>query len=151
MYQPYPAGGPPPVPQQPPRPVMNAVKLMYVGAGLEVLGLVLNLVAAGSGGSSNAASGIVGSAIGAGLWLWMAAANKAGRNWARITSTVLFGLDCLFLLIILIGASTLISLAGGAAVAVVVASIVVWLIGLGAIVLLWQRESSDYFAAVSGG
>ena len=29
------------------------------------------------------------------LWLWMARANGQGRNWARIMSTVLFGLATL--------------------------------------------------------
>ena len=29
------------------------------------------------------------------LWLWMARANGQGRNWARILSTVLFGLATL--------------------------------------------------------
>ena len=29
------------------------------------------------------------------LWLWMARANGQGRNWARILSTVLFGLGTL--------------------------------------------------------
>ena len=33
--------------------------------------------------------------IGVGLWLWMAQKNKAGKNWARITSTVFFALDTL--------------------------------------------------------
>lgn len=48
----------------------------------------------------------------------MAVSNRAGKNWARITSTVFFGLDCLVL-------------------------------GLGAIILLWRKESSAYFAAMS--
>ena len=33
--------------------------------------------------------------IGIGLWLWMAQKNKAGKNWARITSTVFFAIDTL--------------------------------------------------------
>ena len=32
------------------------------------------------------------------LWLWMARANGQGRNWARILSTVLFGLATLELI-----------------------------------------------------
>src|ERR1700749_2289708 len=28
------------------------------------------------------------------LWLWMAWKNRTGRNWARIVSTVFFGLSC---------------------------------------------------------
>ena len=33
--------------------------------------------------------------VAAALWLWMARANGHGRNWARILSTVLFGLATL--------------------------------------------------------
>jgi len=33
-----------------------------------------------------------------GLWLWMARATSQGKNWARISSTVLFGLATLELL-----------------------------------------------------
>jgi hypothetical protein len=148
MY-PSPIGGQPPAPLQPPQPVLTAVKLMYVGAGLELLGLILNIVS----GSANVGYGIVVPLIGAGIWIWMAVSNKAGKNWARITSTVFFGLDCLVLLLVLIGAGALISLTNGAATAAVVlalvAAVIVWLVGLGAIILLWRKESSAYFAAMS--
>ena len=68
----------------------------------------------------------------------MAYANKAGKNWARITSTVFFGLDTL---------SILTSFRQGEPILSRVISILIWLIGLGAIVLLYQRESSNYFGA----
>jgi hypothetical protein len=76
--------------------------------------------------------------IGIGLWIWMASANKAGKNWARITSTVFFGLDTLGLLASFSQAETLLGR---------LVSLVVWLIGLGVIVMLWRKESSAYFAA----
>jgi hypothetical protein len=53
---------------------------------------------------------------------------------------VLFGLNTLFLLLSFVRASVSISLAF---------SLLVWLVGLGAIVLLWRKDSSQYFAAVS--
>jgi ABC-type spermidine/putrescine transport system permease subunit II len=83
---------------------------------------------------------VVESLIAIGLWLLMAWANKNGRNWGRITATVLFGLNTLFLLLSFVRASVSISLAF---------SLLVWLVGLGAIVLLWRKESSQYFAAAS--
>jgi hypothetical protein len=125
---------------------------MYVGAGLEGLGLILNLIGIGHG-SSSTPSGAVGSLIGVGLWLWMARANKEGKNWARITSTVFFGIDCLGVLVLL-GAilavlhsvspsvKTILLLSG-------LASIVIWAVGLATIILLWRRESSAYYAAMS--
>jgi hypothetical protein len=53
---------------------------------------------------------------------------------------VLFGLDTLFLLL---GVAR----AGAAASSLV--SILTWLIGLGAVILLWRKDSSDYFTAQS--
>jgi hypothetical protein len=81
---------------------------------------------------------IVFGLIGVGLWLWMAWANKAGKNWARITATVFFGLDTLSVLAGLRQAEPALSR---------VFSLLVWLAGLGAVVLLWQKVSSAYFAA----
>ena len=82
------------------------------------------------------ASGLIGAA----LWIWMAQRIRAGRNWARIVSTVFFAIDTISALVSASGASTL-SVGG----ATRVYGIVVWLIGLVAIVFLWQRASSDYF------
>ena len=73
--------------------------------------------------------------IGVGLWLWMARMNLKGRNWARITGTVFFGLNTLDLLGVFRSAS---------AVSAVFA-IVTWLVGLGAVIMLWRRESTAYF------
>jgi len=159
MYQPYPAGDANPVGPvgRPPAPpsVLNAVKLMYAGAGLSALGLILEFI--GLSGLKKALKdanpsltttqvhslevatvaifAIVG-LIGIGLWIWMAFANKAGNNWARIVSSVLFGLDTIFLLL---GISRTGLQLGN------VVSILVWLAGLGAIVFLWRRESSEFF------
>jgi hypothetical protein len=81
---------------------------------------------------------IVFGLIGIGLWIWMARANRAGKNWARITATVFFGLDTLSLLVGFRQAEPALSR---------VVSLLVWLAGLGAVILLWQKVSSAYFAA----
>jgi len=78
---------------------------------------------------------IVVGIIGVGLWVWMARMNLKGRNWARITGTVFFGLNTLDLLGVFRSAS---------AVSAVFA-IVTWLVGLGAVIMLWRRESTAYF------
>jgi len=80
---------------------------------------------------------VVENLIAIGLWLLMAWGNKNGQSWARIVATVLFGLNTLFLLLSFVRATVSISLAF---------SVLVWLIGLSAIVLLWRKESSEYFA-----
>jgi hypothetical protein len=159
-YQPYPTGGaaePEPQRPAPPTPVLQAVKLMYAGAIVSAISLIITLVTVGSlktaihnADPSLSASklhsaevaavavAIIFGLIGIGLWLWMAYANKAGKNWARITATVFFGLDTL---------SVLTSFRQAEPVLSRLISILVWLIGLGAIVLLYQRESSAYFSA----
>lgn len=74
--------------------------------------------------------------LGIGLWLWMAAKTKRGRSWARVTSSVLFGIFTLYL-------------AGNMAQQIPavneVAGVVSWLAALGATVCLWRPESSHFF------
>jgi hypothetical protein len=163
MYQPYPTGGQGTVtpPQGPaPQPVTMAVRLMYAGAALSAIEIIIGLTTLGSLKSairsryphytasqlhSAEVAGIVVAvvigAIAVGLWLWMAWANGRGRNWARIVATALFGLNTIDLLTLLAQPHSAISL---------VFALIVWLVGLGAIFFLWQRESTDYFRAMSG-
>jgi hypothetical protein len=163
MYQPYPSGGQmPEQPQRPgaPAPVLMAVKLMYAGAALSVIDLIVGLTTVGSLKSAikkadptfttaqvhTAEVGLVAFSVffglvGIGLWLWMAWANKAGKNWARITGTVFFGLSTLFSLLSLNRPHAGVGLAFG---------LLVWLAGLGAVILLWRPESSQFFTAASG-
>ena len=162
MYQPYPTGGQGPVapPQGPaPQPVTRAVRLMYAGAALSALEIILGLVTIGSlksairsqypNYSTNQihaaqvaaiAVAVVIGAIAIGLWLWMAWANGKGKSWARIVATVLFGLNTIDLLTLITRPHSVISL---------IFALLVWLAGLGAIYFLWQRESSAYFQAMS--
>jgi hypothetical protein len=136
-----------------------AVRLMYAGAVVSAVSLVVGLATVGSLRTALHKSQptltptqlhdlqtvvVVGSiAIGLisiGLWVWMALMNKAGKSWARIVATVLFGLDTLFLLL---GVAR----AGAAASSLV--SVLIWLIGLGAVILLWRKDSSEYITAQS--
>lgn len=149
-----PYGTPAPADREPRPPSLNtAFVLMLVGAGLEVVGLIVALatksdvrqafVNNGYSGSrlDNAmaaytAEAVVGEFVRCGLWIWMAFANRGGRSWARILSTVFFGLDTLGLLIdVGLHASTL----------DVVVAVVGWVaVALPTVVLLWQRESTAY-------
>jgi hypothetical protein len=158
MYPTYPTGGAPnQVQGRPPRPqsVSTAVTLMYVSAGLTVLGIILGFVALGSLKSAIIKAGptltttqvhaaetvaiafaVIIGAIEVGLWLWMAWANGAGKNWARVVASVFFGIDTVLLLI---------GFARPHASLGSLFSILGWLIGLAIIVLLWRKESSAYF------
>jgi len=81
---------------------------------------------------------------GVALWLWMARANGQGRNWARILSTLLFGLATLQLL----HPQSHGSPAGfGVTVlyyGVIVLFVVAWLVGAAAVWLLWRPASSAF-------
>jgi hypothetical protein len=143
-------GGPVGPPRPPaPAPVRAAARFMYGGAvGSAVVFLVAALPFMG---------GVHGKVLGhrltpipltialvmlflalVGLWLWMAWATTRGKNWARIVSTVLFGLATLELLSDL-GAI------GKAGVAPVIFDVLTWLSGLGAVWMLWRPAASAFF------
>ena len=157
MYQPYPSSAKPVEPERPPAPpsVMNAVKLMYAGAAVSTVSLVISLVdISGTKAAIRKARpslsaaqvnqlntfiitlAIVSGVVGIALWLWMAKANSQGRNWARILSSVLFGLATLDMFGVLSQPKTLLGL---------VFPVLTWLIGLGAVILLWRKESTAFF------
>lgn len=162
-YQPYPTGGGgnqmaerPPAPQS----IQNAVKLMYVGAGLSAVSLIVGLLTISSLKSAiqtanrtaktplttsqlhtaeavGIASIVVLGLLGIGLWLWMARANGSGKSYARVVASVLFGLNTLGLLSVIARPNS---------APTKIFDVLVWLVGLGAIVFLYRRESSEYFA-----
>jgi hypothetical protein len=162
MYQKYPSGGlsggnPMMAPVRPaaPAPVLNAVKLMYAGAAVSLVSLIISLTDISGTKAAirkarptltvaqvNQLNGfiiglaIVSGLVGVGLWLWMSWANKEGKNWARVLSTVLFGLATLDLFGVFSQPKTALGL---------IFPLVTWLIGLGVIVLLWRPESSQFF------
>src|SRR5262249_46561808 len=98
MYQPYPSSGQAPTPQRPPMPnsVQTAVRLMYVGAALSVIELIVGLATISSVKSAiqkayphytpsqvhslevaSIGIGVLVGLISIGLWLWMARASAA--------------------------------------------------------------------------
>jgi hypothetical protein len=161
MYQPYPSSDdnvPSTERQPPPRPVVNAARLMYAGAAASLINVIIGLTVGISKSAIhkadpsltptqlNRAQGfalvvvIIGGIIGIALWLIIARSCLQGRNWARITGTVFFAIETL---------AFLAGLRRPDAAVVKIYPVVVWLIGLGAVVFLWQRASSDYFGARS--
>jgi len=150
-------------PQAPPRSVKTAVWLMYFGALLSLIGILVGVatkndlldatrrklveegnIPAEVDSAMNAASNfftwsvIVGGIIATLLWLLMAWANSKGRTWARIVATILFVLSTITVIGSIFGAQET-----GAANFWL--SIVMWLIGLVAVVLLWRADSSEYY------
>jgi hypothetical protein len=157
MVQRYPSSGKPVEVERPPAPpaVANAVKLMYVGAAVSTVSLVITL--ADIGGVKTAIKkakpswtpaqvnqydrfliivAILSGVIGIALWLWMAWANNQGKNWARIFSTVLFCLATLDLVGVFGQPKTLLGL---------LFPLLTWVVGLGAVFLLWRSDSTAFF------
>jgi hypothetical protein len=163
MYEPYPGGGQMPRPRRPPAAVRNAVLLMYAGAAASVIAVVADFVTKNatasamqsavakahgplvpaSGETATVAMAIVLGVISAGLWIVIARASWDGRHWARTMGSVLFGIDTVA---VLIGPSD-IGLHTAAATLPRIFAGIVWLIGLGAVVFLWQKKSRAFFRA----
>ena len=157
MYQPYPGQAQLPETQRPPAPasVLTAIKVMYAGAAASILGIVIDVITVSatktaiqkrsphlSASQINSsqhvlvAGFIAGGVIAAVVWIVLARACLNGRNWGRITGTVLFALSCV---------DTLIGLTAPVAIGAKLWGALVWLIALTAVVFLWRRSSSAYF------
>ena len=157
MVQRYPSSGKPVELERlpPPPSVANAVKLMYVGAAVSTVSLLITLVDLGglktaikkARPSWNATQvnqydrfliivAVLSGVIGIALWLWMSWASKNGRNWARIVSTVLFCLATLDLVGVFGQPKTAIGL---------IFPVLTWLVGLGAVFLLWRPDANAFF------
>lgn len=138
-----------------PRPVLNAVRLMCLGAALELAVLVTVLVTFGSVRSAvvqdftaeqwhtalltQIVPVAAGAPIVAGLWLWLAWANGRGYDWARFAFMALFAL---------LTTGLLIGLGDGVglyAPADLIATTVPWLVGLAAMVLIFSKTANPYF------
>lgn len=156
-YQPSNQGRPP---SEPPSPIRTAFILMYVGAALQVIGIVTAFMSrddiraelvtlqdetdlsasdidamADTFVGALATAGIVAVAI----WILMAHANRRGRRWARIVATVLGALNVLATLVglsLLAGSAALVSLISVGLVAVI-------------LFLLYRPDSTAYYSAVS--
>jgi hypothetical protein len=135
------------------RTVRTAVRFMYAGAALSTVNLIIALALIGdinayhlkwNGHQLTTAQlitwrplivtvVIVVSLVPIAVWLWMARAAGQGRNWARILSTVLFGLDTL-------------GWAGrNASPGPLLLALLTWLAGAAAVWQLWRPASSAFF------
>jgi hypothetical protein len=139
---------PPPMPPS----VAAAVRLMYAGAALSVVNVIVDIARIGSvasalvtrfGYTTSQAHSLAihytlplaaGKLITAGAWLWMARENAAGRGWARRLAAVMFGLYTLAALVH--GPHTLVG---------TITAVVDWLVALAATICLWRPDASQYF------
>ncbi len=149
---PKPAGKP-----EPPSSIVNAVRLMFVGAALSVIIIIFSVgstdevreqLAEGDSGLTGdeldagvaiwVGLWVVFGLISVGLWIWMALANKRGLSWARIVATVLGGLN---ILIMLLGLTQASGISAVSLIMIALAGLIIW--------LLFRPESSQYYNAVT--
>jgi hypothetical protein len=141
---------------EPPASLLRAVQVMYAGAILGLIHAVVYVITAGATKraiearhphwSASLVSTTTGITVIGGtvivllavvLYVWIARSCRRGKNWARVTGTVLFALAVLLLAYNLgPGVETTVSL---------IFNFAGVLIGLAAVVLLWRRSSSAYF------
>jgi hypothetical protein len=169
-----PAGGKGTVGQpEPPVTVQWAVKLMLIGAAVSTVFLLFGVVVTASERNSlinaliawnktqpkskqltlsqihsyvtvSIVTIIIVGLISVALWLWMARMNTNGRNWARITASVLFALWTFY---------TYQSIGATRGAATLIAStiivLVIWVVGLGSLFFLWRPDSTVFFKSQS--
>jgi uncharacterized membrane protein len=153
-----------------PASVRIAARLMYLGAAVSLIKVIVDVATESgtrsamltalktgvrksgvsatasqlnSGVTATLALAFVLGLISVGLWILVARASRRGKDWARATGSVLFGLGTLALLI---GPPDVGIRGPETAVARIFAGII-WLMGLAAVVFLWQKNSSGFFKA----
>jgi hypothetical protein len=166
-----------------PPPVLTAVKLMYVGAAVNAVTLIISLalVPAVKAALRMAPPGLTAAQVSGvnilimlvmlfgltvvAMWLWMARANGQGRNWARILSTVLFGLATLGLITVrprypggylahfVVGGHgySVIHSVFAATVLGLLVPVLLWLTGVAVVWLLWRPACSEFFGLQGAG
>jgi peptidoglycan/LPS O-acetylase OafA/YrhL len=136
-----------------PGSMATAVRLMYAGAAyalIYAIGFVLIVSSivkhdpdtkiGHAGVAATSIPVVFASLVEIALWLWIVRACRNRRKWARVTGTVLFGIHTLVALGVIgssqpgLGPAKVLTLIG-------------WLIACGAVVFLWKRSSSAFFAA----
>jgi hypothetical protein len=141
---------------RPPTSVLAAGWLMYTGAAVSLLHMLVVLATIGkvttafkkshplfSASTARSLAAVasvevlIAGAVVIALWVWLAIASQQGHGWVRTVGTVLFGVATFIGFVVL----RIPGIGGVSAI-----GIVIWLIGLVTVILLWQRRSSEFFA-----
>jgi hypothetical protein len=131
-----------------PDSVRGAVRLMYAAAAYALIWAICAVLIVDQGKDPFASLTLGSEVVVAALslviqvtvWLWVARAARTGKNWARVASTVFFGLYTVVALLVLIGYR---HFAAGLIGTVLIGAI--WLMGGGSVLLLWRRRSGPFF------
>lgn len=137
----------------PPTTVRRATVFICVGAALAVAAGVFDAIAIGDPAAANLSVshtgsptfGVIDGLVLAALWVWMAWKTGTGRNWARVVSTVFFGLLSVYcgkFVFELFSVTAMKAVTAG----YLGAFFLQWIVGLVALILLWRYPSSEFFA-----
>jgi hypothetical protein len=146
------------------RTVFAAVRLMYVGAALELCALITVLLTLGGLRSAilkgNPQFTVaqwhavlrahvlpleIGAPIAAGLLLWTAWANGRGHSWGRIVFAALFGINTVSLI------SAIAQHSATYAPADLAAGVILWLVALATLLLVLNRRSTAHYGHKPAG
>jgi len=129
-----------------PSAVRTATRLMYLGAAVTALYISYGTAAVARYNLTHhrmagdlTLTSVWGGAIGIVCWLFIATSCRRGRGWTRIAATILLALHTIGLLSLLVEPID--------APVVKAISIVMWVIGLAAVILLWSQEAGAFFLA----
>lgn len=143
-----------------PPTVLNAVRLMYIGFAVTLLDVVLSLLvfgrynhdanlahAAGLQRAQDTANnmagyiaiGLIADLLGLVCWAWLALATRRGHGWPRIAGLVLLCIYSIVLLIVMFGTH---NDAGARFI-----TLVVWGLGLAAVIPLWSQQARAFYFA----
>jgi hypothetical protein len=146
----------PTTPVEQPQSILNAVRLMWAGAAISAIGILVaftqtselrdqlrdadETLTADELDTAVAVGltfvGIIG-VISVALWLWMAATNGQGKAWARTVATVLGGLNVVFTALGFFGDQLTPLNVVFSIISIVLAVSILW--------LLYRPESNAYF------
>jgi hypothetical protein len=152
-----------------PPPIRTAVRVMYIGAAVSAISLILSVISSFSlkndlisANQANlkdgkvtmsqinslATAGIVYAIViglaSIALWIWMGKMCEAGRGWARIASTVFFALWSFYSWVNINSLKGSVTVTGSLIVSLALL-LGLWLIGAVAIYFLWRPVSTAYF------
>jgi len=148
-----------PVGAEIPGPVRTASRLMYGGLAATVVALIASLVSYGTyvraatydknhffvateTARQNQMAGLMALAaftdiLGIACWIMLAIACRRGRGWTRVTASVLFGVYTVVMLLVL----------GGTDHGAKFFTLLVWALGVAALIPLWSQQARAFFAA----
>ncbi len=140
------------------RTMFAAVRLMYLGAAVELCSLITVVATLGSLKSAILQSNphytaaqwhaeLVGhmvplevsAAIATGVWRWMAWANGPGHRWARVVFAVFFGINTWGLL------NGIAQHSATYAPTALIAGTILWLVALATVALIFKKESGPHY------